>query len=74
MLNGTAEVPTLNVVPHTIKLITINMENTTKTPDQAKHPGRMKPYIYIYSIYINDVMFCFFLFKLLPGKMNSPNC
>lgn len=47
MLNGTAEVPTLNVVPHTIKLITINMENTTKTPDQAKHPGRMKPYIYI---------------------------
>ncbi|XP_027875279.1 zonadhesin isoform X2 [Xiphophorus couchianus] len=38
MLNGTAEVPTLNDVPHTIKLITINMENTTKTPDQAKHP------------------------------------
>ncbi|XP_032421822.1 LOW QUALITY PROTEIN: zonadhesin [Xiphophorus hellerii] len=38
MLNGTAKVPTLNVVPSTIKLITINMENTTKTPDQAKHP------------------------------------
>ncbi|XP_014865087.1 PREDICTED: zonadhesin-like isoform X4 [Poecilia mexicana] len=38
MLNGTAEVPTLNVVPHTIKLMTINMDNATKTPEEAKHP------------------------------------
>ncbi|XP_054888696.1 LOW QUALITY PROTEIN: zonadhesin-like [Poeciliopsis prolifica] len=38
LLNGTAEVPTMNVMPSTIKLMTINMENAPKTPDQARHP------------------------------------
>lgn len=60
LLNGTAQVPTANVTPENGQT-TVFMQNVTKSPGQAQHPGIAFQYRFSPKVKVNESVLFFFL-------------